>query len=290
MIYAIDITKKNISRAIDFCLPYEEYSVNLVSFLKQEENRFFSNLKDTKMFLLDERIIGVASINSHGFFIYCFNFYGVAINDEEIYKTIVSTFNFNLIYAIMGEAKFQEQLLDFLSRKSNINTKIIITYILMTRLKEAKITTYLQLTEELKIIRANIKNANILLDLQIEYEKEEVYQDKKEFPRYISLMNLESILKNEILYFATIGKFPIAKANTNAQGVNYAQIGGVYTLSEYRRHGIASCVVDTLIKHINVKNKKNVCLFVKETNIKAISMYKKLGLKEKGRFFISYFR
>lgn len=285
MIYAVDITKKNISMAINFCLPHEEYAVNLVSFLKQEEGRFFKSLEKAKLFYLDKEIIGVASVNNHNFFIYCFSFC-----NEEILKLIASTFNFNLIYAIMGEAKFQKQLVYFLSEVSNIETKSIIQYILMTKFKvDANINCH-TLIEKLKIAVADKKDVNNLLDLQIGYEKEEVCQGENKFPKAISFMNLEKILKNEITYFARIDNLYVAKANTNAQGINYAQIGGVYTLPEYRGRGIASCVVASLIKHINKNENKNASLFVKLSNKKAIEMYKRLGFKERGKFHISYLK
>lgn len=284
MIYSIDITKKNISKAINFCLPYEKYSVNLIAFLKQENN-FFSNIKDSKLFFLDEQIIGVATLNTHNFFLYCFSFC-----NEEVLNKVSSLFDFNSIYAIMGEAGFQKQLLNFLSRTLNIRAKIIVPYILMTMLKEANSTNCSALIGNIKIVRANIKDSGILLDLQARYEKEEVCQAKEEFPRCITLMNLEHILKDEIIYFAKIGNLSVAKANTNAIGINYAQIGGVYTLPDYRGRGFASCVVNILMEHIKIKERKNISLFVKEKNIKAIEMYKRLGLQEDGKFYISYFK
>lgn len=285
MIYAIDITRKNISKAIGFCLPYEEFSVNLVSLLRQEERKFFSVIKDARLFCSNEKIIGVACINDHGFFIYCFN-----LSSDEICKSVISTFNFNSIYGIMGEASFQKQLLNFLSKKLNIKAKTIVRYILMTKLKKTENIDVPILVHSLKIDRANMMDVENLLDLQVGYEKEEVCQGKNEFPRAISLMNLEHILKNEITYFARLGNLCVSKTNTNAQGINYVQIGGVYTLPEYRGRGIASCVINALIDHINKKEGKNVSLFVKTCNTKAIKMYKRLGFKERGSFAISYFR
>ena len=296
MIYAVNITKKNISKALEFCLPYEEFSVNLVNFLIQEEKRSFSStdIKEAKLFFLDEKIIGVALVNTHNFFLYCFDFYGSYNNKEgynkELLKTIASMFDFNLIYAIMGEANFQKQLLNYLSKTLNIEKKVMVHYILMAKLKTQEKVTLPPLACKLKIAKASVKDVNILLDLQVGYDKEEVCERKKEFPRYISLINLERILKDEITYFAKIGELSVTKANTNAIGVNYAQIGGVYTLVSYRGYGIASHVVNDLIEHISIKEGKNTCLFVKKANTKAIGMYKRLGLKEKGEFCISYFR
>ena len=283
MIYVIDITKKNISKAIRFCLPYEEFSVNLVSLLRQEERKFFSVIKDARLFYSDEKIIGVACINDHGFFIYCFN-----LSSDEICKSVISTFNFDSIYGIMGEASFQKHLLKILLETSNINVKTLVPYILMIKSRDEVINSIL--IRNVEILRADVKDANELLDLQVRYEKEEVCQGKNEFPKAISLMNLEHILKNEITYFARLDNLCVSKANTNAQGINYAQIGGVYSLPEYRGRGIASCVVNALIEHINIKERKNVCLFAKTCNTKAIKMYKRLGFKERGSFAISYFR
>ena len=285
MIYAVNITKKNILKAINFCIPYEAFAVNLVNFLRQEEKRFFSNMKEAKLFYSDEKIIGVACVNNHNFFIYCFSFLS-----QDICKLVTSTFNFNSIYAIMGEANFQKHLVDFLSKTLNIETKTIIPYILMTQSKSETIINNHFLMNEIKIVRGGAEDTNSLLELQVEYEKEEVCQGMSELPKSISLMNLEHILKNEIIYFARVGNLCVSKANTNARGINYAQLGGIYTLPEYRGRGIASAVVNRLIEHINKDEGKNVSLFVKNHNKIAIEMYKRLGLKEIGEFAISYFR
>ncbi|MGP1438613.1 MAG: GNAT family N-acetyltransferase [Treponema sp.] len=282
MIYAVDITKDNILQAIKFCLPYEAISVNLISFLMQEAKKPFAStvIPQAKLFYQNTKIIGLACINKHSFLLYCFSFY-----NRDIYESVISTFDFNLIYAMMGEANFQKNILILLSKVKK--AKIIVPYILMTKLKTE--STIKLPINDIKIYKANIKDTKHLIELQVLYEKEEVCQNKKEFPRYISLMNLEHILKNETTYFAKLGNLSVAKANTNASGVNYAQIGGVYTLPEYRGYGFASNVVNVLIEHIHKKEEKNVCLFVKADNIKAIKMYKRLGLKEKGEFCISYF-
>ena len=188
----------------------------------------------------------------------------------------------------MGEASFQKHLLKILLETSNIKVKTLVPYILMIKSRDEVINSILM--RNVEILRADVKDANELLDLQVRYEKEEVCQGKNEFPKAISLMNLEHILKNEITYFARLDNFCISKTNTNAQGINYVQIGGVYTLPEYRGRGIASSVINALIDHINKKEGKNVSLFVKTCNIKAIKMYKRLGFKERGSFAISYFR
>lgn len=284
MIYAIEITRKNISKAIKFCLSYEEFSVNLVSFLRQEEKRL-NSIKEAKLFYLDEKVIGVACVNNHNFFVYSFS-----ICNDKVCESVASTFNFNSIYAIMGEASFQKHLLEFLSKTLNIDMKISVPYILMTKQKSDMTIDYSYPIANVKIIKASLKDAKNLLDLQIGYETEEVCQGKTEFPKTITLINLERILKTEILYFAIANNLCVAKANTNAQGINYIQIGGVYTLPEYRGKGIACAVMRHLIEHINRKEGKNVSLFVKTNNTKAIVMYKRLGFTEKGKFAISYFR
>jgi len=138
--------------------------------------------------------------------------------------------------------------------------------------------------------QAFYSDASLLLPLQIGYEIEEVCINKKSFPRYISMMNLEKILKDEIAYITTLDNQPIAKANTNAKGINWQQLGGIYTLPKYRRCGVGIITVSALIKHLCMIEKKKIALFVNIENIAAIRMYKKLGFSNAGKFMISYLR
>ncbi|MGC9209332.1 MAG: GNAT family N-acetyltransferase [Nitrososphaeria archaeon] len=61
-----------------------------------------------------------------------------------------------------------------------------------------------------------------------------------------------------------------------------AIIGGVVTREEFRNRGFATSVVSKLAYYI-IKGGKIASLYVREDNIPAIRVYKKIGFKESRR-------
>lgn len=127
-----------------------------------------------------------------------------------------------------------------------------------------------------------------LYDLQFHYLKEEVVPLGKAPSELYVRSNLKSILKNQKVFaIESDGKF-VAKANTNAIGWNWVQIGGVYTDPLYRRNGYSLCLLSTICRRIN-KTGRKICLFVKKANLPALSLYEKLDFKKSCDFQITYF-
>lgn len=141
---------------------------------------------------------------------------------------------------------------------------------------------------ETRFHRAQPRDAFQLYPLQREYEKEEVLIDPTRFNSHVCYYLLQKTLKNEVVYYASIKKRPAAKAGTNARGFGYAQIGGVYTVRQYRRHGIGGQLMYVLIRHL-LSAHFTPCLFVKCTNTAAQSLYRKTGFAHAGDFRIVYY-
>ena len=127
-----------------------------------------------------------------------------------------------------------------------------------------------------------------LMPLQRNYEIEEVLPNPKMFNEAATKKHLAMILKNQITAVAEKSGKIIAKANTNEKGFSYHQIGGVYTLPEYRNMGISTALVSYLIENIFSKGMK-ASLFVKKNNPAAIKVYIKLGFSKIEDFQITYF-
>ncbi|MBI9103387.1 MAG: GNAT family N-acetyltransferase [Spirochaetales bacterium] len=139
----------------------------------------------------------------------------------------------------------------------------------------------------LTIRRATVADAQLLFPLQQAYELEEVIMDPATFSPLLCMENLRKQLKNEIIFLAEMYGVPIAKAGTNARGLYYAQLGGIYTIPAHRSKGFSQVLVQHLIKELNRLN-LSTCLFVKPENTPAISVYKKCGMDDIGDFRISY--
>ncbi len=127
-----------------------------------------------------------------------------------------------------------------------------------------------------------------LVPLQEYYEIEEVLPSPDMFSSYASRQQLASILKEQTTVVAEKSGRIIARANTNGNGFLHGQIGGVYTLPEYRGMGISTSVVSFLAAKI-LANKFRPSLFVKVSNKAAISVYNKLGFRKMTEFQITYF-
>ncbi len=138
------------------------------------------------------------------------------------------------------------------------------------------------------VARMHRNNETELFPLQRGYELEEVMLDPLLFRERICRANLHRILTEQHVFAALdTGGTPLAKANTNALGITCEQIGGVYTLPEHRRRGLAGMVMEALIRDIDSRGRK-ACLFVNQANGGAVRLYRRCGFEIRGEFRITY--
>lgn len=143
--------------------------------------------------------------------------------------------------------------------------------------------------EKFKIVRCGIKDADALMPLQLAYEAEEVLPPCRTQNPAVTRKNLERILKTEyVVALQNSRGEPAAKANTNAVGIRWAQIGGVYTAPDFRRKGYASLLVETLAEKI-VASKRLPVLYARNGNEGAQKAYAALGFRKTGGFTIAYY-
>jgi len=125
--------------------------------------------------------------------------------------------------------------------------------------------------------------------LQRGYELEEVLLEDSIFDIRLCLQNLKSLLKRETVLVAYHKGLPVAKAGTNARGYGFSQVGGVYTLPEYRGRGISRYLMALLARR-EWDQGRALALFVKKTNLPARALYHRGGFKRMGDFRITYYR
>lgn len=128
-----------------------------------------------------------------------------------------------------------------------------------------------------------------LLPLQIRYELEEVVITRGRYNEQACRQNLKRSLRQQLVLMAELNGKVVAKAGTNARGFTADQIGGVFTVKDVRNNGIAFRVMEELLRRIFAQ-KPTVCLFVKKTNLPALSLYGKLGFRIADGYRISYFK
>ncbi len=138
-----------------------------------------------------------------------------------------------------------------------------------------------------KIRRAGIEDTEKLYHLEKKYMLEEVLIHRENFKEKAVLRNLKKTCTSQIVFYIEQKGVTASKANTNAIGINYAQIGGVFTDYIYRRKGYSSLVMERLIFELAGMRKKSI-LFVQKSNLPANTLYRKLGFSKKGDYRITY--
>lgn len=186
------------------------------------------------------------------------------------------------IHTCMGQKKDVEPIESKLPGKP-----IFIDYFLMA--EEGPRAARRHGEKGLAVRRADQSHARLLFPLQEGYEKEEVLIRPEHFNPERCFRLLKKSLTEHIVYFGCLRETAVAKAGTNALGFSWYQLGGVYTLPQYRSRGYGREVTLYLLDEISVKKKK-ATLFVKINNAPAIKLYRSLGFKIQTNFRISYFR
>ncbi len=139
-----------------------------------------------------------------------------------------------------------------------------------------------------EIIRCTEHDIEILHSLQKDYMKEEVAVPGRNITDAEVDISLRQILKNQLCFALTVDGEIVAKANTNAIGINKVQLGGVYTHPLYRRNGYAGTLVQALSKR-GFSSGKQPVFFVKKKNMPAFTFFQKIGFTECGHYAITYY-
>jgi GNAT superfamily N-acetyltransferase len=144
------------------------------------------------------------------------------------------------------------------------------------------------LPDGLLVDRATSTDVDGLLPLQTLYEREEVIPPGDPFDPETCRASLRASLASQLVYLARADGHPVAKAGTNARGLSWDQVGGVFTLPDWRGRGLATALVSHLAAD-RVGAGRRMCLFVKPANERARRAYARVGFVHSGSFRISYY-
>ncbi|MDR1239433.1 MAG: GNAT family N-acetyltransferase [Treponema sp.] len=136
--------------------------------------------------------------------------------------------------------------------------------------------------------RPDVMDAGALFELQAAYEKEEIIPKGGVFNPAACRLNLQRILKEELILSAEMEGRPVGKINTSARSFTRCQIGGVYVHPDYRGLGIARRMTAEFIRPL-ISGGWGITLFVKKKNAAARAVYQNLGFRLLGDYRISYY-
>lgn len=301
----ISVNERTFSLAQSYLLPIEQKCVFLSQLVRKhspdiyiiiDKNPDNSNNSDKSSQLINlQNILGVFYLNKSLF--HCFKDTSkVNITDFTPLFYQILTQNQASIKNISGEKDGTDFFLEVIRNLSEnpdstftkkFNVKQINDYKLMV-LPHQQFQGSQKLYNDDFIMRCTENDMENLFEIEKNYLQDEVAVRGQKVSDAEVSMRLRQILKNQ-LYFALISDDRIvSKAYTNAIGKNWIQIGGVYTLFQFRQNGYAALTVSTLCKRI-LQAHKNISLFVKTKNLPAQQLYKKIGFSFHSDYKIVYF-
>lgn len=301
----ISVNERTFSLAQSYLLPIEQKCVFLSQLVRKhspdiyiilDKNPDNSNNSDKSSQLINlQNVLGVFYLNKSLF--HCFKDTSkVNIADFTPLFYEILTQNQASIKNISGEKDGTDFFLDVIRNLSEnpdstftkkFNVKQINDYKLMV-LPHQQFQNSQKLYNDDFIMRCTENDMENLFEIERNYLQDEVAVRGQKVSDAEVSMRLRQILKNQ-LYFALISDDRIvSKAYTNAIGKNWIQIGGVYTLFQFRQNGYAALTVSTLCKRI-LQAHKNISLFVKTKNLPAQQLYKKIGFTFHSDYKIVYF-
>ena len=301
----ISVNERTFSLAQSYLLPIEQKCVFLSQLVRKhspdiyiilDNNPDNLNNSDKSSQLINlQNVLGVFYLNKSLF--HCFKDTSkVNIADFTPLFYQILTQNQASIKNISGEKDGTDFFLEVIRNLSEnpdstftkkFNVKQINDYKLMV-LPHQQFQQSQKLYNDDFIMRCTENDMENLFEIERNYLQDEVAVRGQKVSDAEVSMRLRQILKNQ-LYFALISDDKIvSKAYTNAIGKNWIQIGGVYTLFQFRQNGYAALTVSTLCKRI-LQAHKNISLFVKTKNLPAQQLYQKIGFTFHSDYKIVYF-
>lgn len=282
----IPIQKQNFYLAEQFILQKEEQCVSLSSFVRRRSENLFFVIEGKELFSVNQ-IVGIFYLNNT-----FFHFFPeiTKIQNPVFINQFIDFLKINnlKIKSVNGEKNSTQIFLNILKE---INSPYQINnYNLMTLnfAEQKKLPSPNQMFNDEHIIRCTQNDMENLFLLEKKYLVEEVLPFNRKITDIEVTLNLRRILKNQLCFALVSDGEIVSKANTNAIGLNFVQLGGIYTLPQYRQNGYARQTVCALCRRIFYA-KKNVALFVKEKNYAAAALYNSLNFRTVGQYIIAYF-
>lgn len=283
------ITYTNLMEIIEFLKQEEKTCITLMSRFVEKDNIDLlpSHIKGYS-FYWGNSVIGVLAVSDGGIVLHHFDKSLLETPFKELknlQNMIYQSLKLHNIYSIIGDMKGTEFLEKIL--EADRVPKIKIPYTLMSF--ETK-NIDLHISEEYQLKKCSKEDAEALYPLQAAYDMVEVLPPGEDFNPDTCRLNLRYNLSKQYIIglINTAKKRFVSKAGTNAIGLNWVQIGGVFTKEEYRGLGLASFMVNSLAKIMILKGKK-VALFVKDSNESAKKAYIRAGFEANSKFCICYY-
>lgn len=289
------MTEKTFPECVDFLRRHERRCITLTSYFAVKGNPRYNTEAIADAFLVfagekDRTLAGVIARTTTGILLHCLDLSaGAAGTLDSLKPVIMRVIGQQSIRCVLGSTDGTCFLEDAMPR----HPYRVVDYTLMLSdsSPDAATLPLPQLnegTESIAFVRCAPGDEDALLSLQEGYEREEVVPPGDPFDRTACRAILARSLSRQALYAARIDDNYVAKAGTNARGLSWDQLGGVYTAPEWRGRGIARALVSHVVRERRAKG-RNIALFVKNANTTARKVYEDTGFSADCPFRISYY-
>ena len=282
-------SESKLNEIVDFLSQEEKSCITLMSrFVQKGKITFLQKHIKGYSIYFGEDFVGFMAISDGGIILHHFDkkiFQNPSL--DKLKKLIFPILDCHTIYSIVGDFQGTDFLREIIQDVKK--PKIQIPYILMKYENSGKIKNQ-ELPSGFSLKKCNKDDTDFLYPLQASYDIVEVIPPGEDFDADSCRLNLRHNLGTQYILGIVNedNKRFVAKAGTNAIGLNWVQLGGVFTKDEFRGKGFATYMTQKLAK-IMLEKQKNVALFVKEANIPAQKAYLKAGFVPVSRFCICYY-
>ena len=279
---------KKFSAVESFLVRHEKSCVSLLDRIYRHEVSVYCILGDS------HEIRGIFSYSQGGQILHCIP---DALQSYDEYLVILriyfSNLNIQNVFSVIGEETGTNLILSaiFLATKKIPESNQIFNLMEYNPRKEsakAGLKVKPARVDSVCVANCSMKLLDALVPIQEAYEKEEVLTLEQEFNPLMSKFGLKKSISEKNLYAVFLSGKIVAKAAVNASGKNCVQLGGVFTLPNYRKLGFAEFLIKKIVAEKNAVGKK-IVLFVKPKNLAAVTLYRRCGFSNFGKFKISYY-
>lgn len=253
-------------------MPYEQHSCSLM-------HKIIAREKSLYLIAQDNRLCGLFFLSQGGTLLPC-----LPHRSKDLAQFLQKFFKAKYIVCINGKADYVTFLNKLLTDTDDHELCDTRFYYLMEHEYSVKSSLQQPYTME----ECSDSKADALFPLHFSYLLEEVKSPISQPDPVEERQVLKCILKSQYAIAVLKSGIPVSKAQTNAIGEHYVQIGGVYTQKQNRRQGFAGMLVSEIASWASKQGKKTV-LFVNKYNTQAMHAYQNAGFTAVDNYIISYF-
>lgn len=274
---------KDLEDIIEFLKIDEWKNIQALSEYIKENRVLFPDTKHTLALIYrDEtkRVLGIIILTSRGLIYpslkgYDYKDLGLKRELIKLFSTI--KFTMHGVVGIRDDVNYLDSII-FNRLRGWFN------YTLLYRASTKKFTT----SDNYSIKEANLRDLDRIIDLEYEYQKEEVLLNPGDLNKKATYNHLKNKLTDSEIYYLEIAGSPVSKGGTTSKSSKYTLLGGVFTVRELRNMGYSTSLLKYIINDQLDKGWMSA-LFVKDNNIPALKVYTNLGFARATPYRINYY-